>query len=456
MVLHSQACHRKEHYSSVLGITRAFTVTAGNDGNCELRTQMELDREGVERYLLNVTVTAGTETDFALVSVTVLDVNDNVPRFIYDNDLGLTTYFAGVSSTAGAFTRVLTVKAEDSDLGNSSVVNYALDPLSMHSKYFTVSPTGEISTKQSMTQLLQKSRISYFELRVSACDSPIAGQQLCSKADIVINVITGAHRFRMITSGLNPQQLRAHEKDMVKTVRQFTSSCTLLSIESMIEQPSSDNQIRTDIYWYAVNPSTKKICKKPEYRKLFESSSVAMVAGKVQPWFRLERIVEDVEEEGAGSTGMLPSNWKTASMLLVGLAVLIAVGAVVGICAVCLFWSRFKISQHSVHSFNPHGFPQKLGTVYLPNAPNEPRLDKIYETQILEMPISDEDMTMKSNSMGAGRLANGYGNYGRQGSIAYEGDFSIEENMYALNVPGRIDPVTNSIDLFAAIEVVER
>ncbi|VDO42409.1 unnamed protein product [Haemonchus placei] len=409
----------------------AFSVTAGIDGNCELRTQMELDRETVERYLLNVTVTAGTETDFALVSITVLDVNDNVPRFIYDNDL--------------AFTRVLTVKAEDPDLGNSSVVHYALDPLSLHSKYFTVSPAGEISTKQSMSQLLQKSRISYFELRVSACDSPVAGQQLCSKADIVINVITEAHRFRMITSGLNPQQLRAHEQDMIKTVRQFTSSCTLLSIESMIEQPSTDNQIRTDVYWYAVNPSTKKICKKPEYRKLFEPSSVAMVAGKVQPWFRLENIDEDVNEDSVSTAGILPSNWKTASILLVGLAVLIAIGAVVGICAVCVFWSRFKVSQHSVHSFNPHGYPQKLGTVYLPNASNDPRLDKIYETQILEMPISDEDMTMKSNSLGGGRLANSYGNYGRQGSIAYEGDFSIEENMYALNVPGRIDPVTKRV-----------
>ncbi|CAJ0601422.1 unnamed protein product [Cylicocyclus nassatus] len=422
----------------------AFSVSAGNDGNCELRTQMELDRESVERYLLNITVTAGSETDFALVSVTVLDVNDNAPRFIYDNDLGLSTYFAGVSSTAGAFTRVLTVKAEDADLGNSSLVNYALDPLSLHSKYFTVSPTGEISTKQSMSQLLQKTRISYFELRVSACDSPIAGQQLCSKADVVINVITESHRFRMITSGLNPQQLRAHEKDMIKTVRQFTGACTLLSIESMVEQPSTDNQARTDIYWYAVNPSTKKICKKQEYRKLFETSSMAMVAGKVQPWFRLEKIAEDVVDDNDTAGGMLPGNWKTASIMLIGLAILIAIGAVIGICAVCVFWSRYRMSQSSVHSFNPHGYPQKLGAVFLPNAPNDLRHDKIYETQMLEMPISDEDLTMKSGSeMSRGM---GYNNYSRrQGSVAYEGDFSIEENMYALNVPGRVDPVTKRI-----------
>lgn len=64
------------------------------------------------RYLLNITVTAGAQTDYALVSITVLDVNDNVPRFVYDSDLGLTTYFGAVSSVANAFTRVLTVKVK--------------------------------------------------------------------------------------------------------------------------------------------------------------------------------------------------------------------------------------------------------------------------------------------------------------------------------------------------------
>ena len=75
---------------------------------------------------------------------------------------------------------------------------------------------------------------------------------------------------------------------------------------------------------------------------------------------------------------------------------------------------------------------------------------------MLEMPISDEDMTMKSGSMGppisrglgqggGGRMIPGagdYRSYGREPSVAYEGDFSMEESMYAINVPGRMDPLT--------------
>ncbi|KJH46728.1 cadherin domain protein [Dictyocaulus viviparus] len=395
----------------------AFSVMAGTDGDCELRTQVELDRESMERYLLNITVTAGDQSDNTLVSITVVDVNDNAPRFIYNNDVGMRVYFAGISSTADASTKVLTVKAEDDDVGNNSLITYSIDPLSLHSKYFTVSPAGEISTTQSISDLPLKNQIDYFEIRVSACDSPISGQQLCSKAYVVINVITESNRFRITAVGLNPQQLQAHEN------------------------------IRTDMYLYAVDPDTKKICKKNEFRKLFESSSMAVVANKAQPWLQIEKIDEIVNEGTDDDEETLSNSWKTASILLIGFAALIAVGSLVGLCVVCLYWNRLKSTQRTVHSFNPHGRPQKLSTIFLPNAPSNTRFDKIYETQILEMPISDEDVT-KNGTVVSGKSrsgANGYSNYGRNGSLTYEGDFSIEENMYALNTPGRIDPVTKRV-----------
>ncbi|CAJ0929158.1 unnamed protein product, partial [Mesorhabditis belari] len=441
----------------------AFGVTAGNDGNCELRTQMELDRETVERYLLNVTVTAGSQMDFALVSVTVLDTNDNVPRFQYDNDLGISTYFAGVASDAGAFTRVLTVKAEDSDLGNSSVVQYSLDTLAVHHKYFNVSQYGEITTRQSMPAILQKQRINFFEIRVSACDSPISGQKLCSKADVVINVISDNHRFKMITHGLNPQQLKSHEKDILRALRQFAGACTLISVEKMAEHTNSaDHQPRTDIYFYAVNPTSRKICKKHEFRRLFDPTSVSMVAGKVQPWFRLEKIVEDTPNEGRNHGGPLEASWKAAGYVLVGLAALIILGAALAICCVCVHNNKFKVSQRAMHSYPtpyaPHAkMPMgTMGTIYLPNPPPpNSNVDKIYETQMLELPMTDEEMTIKSvsrNNTSAHHDQRSirqmpYRNYGNPAPSAYEGDFSIEENMYAIqsNVPGRLDPVTKRI-----------
>jgi hypothetical protein len=45
-----------------------------------------------------------------MVSIAVLDVNDNVPRFVFNNDLGIKLYFAGVSSSAETFSRILVVK----------------------------------------------------------------------------------------------------------------------------------------------------------------------------------------------------------------------------------------------------------------------------------------------------------------------------------------------------------
>lgn len=68
---------------------------------------------------------------------------------------------------------------------------------------------------------------------------------------------------------------------------------------------------------------------------------------------------------------------------------------------------------------------------------------------MLELPISDEDFTVKGGShetVRSTRQSSGrqnYRNYGRpRTGGGDEGDFSIEESMYAINMPGRIDPVS--------------
>uniref|UniRef100_A0A0M3HK74 Cadherin domain-containing protein n=1 Tax=Ascaris lumbricoides TaxID=6252 RepID=A0A0M3HK74_ASCLU len=71
---------------------------------------MELDRETIEHYLLNVTVKNDEQKDFALVGVTVIDENDNIPQFVFDNELSLPIYFAAIALNAPAFTHVVKVK----------------------------------------------------------------------------------------------------------------------------------------------------------------------------------------------------------------------------------------------------------------------------------------------------------------------------------------------------------
>ncbi|TMS38527.1 hypothetical protein L596_005233 [Steinernema carpocapsae] len=440
----------------------AFGVSPGADGNCELRTNIALDRESVERYLLNITVTSGTQTDFAFVSVTILDANDNVPKFIYDNDLQLPIYFVGISSSAPALTRVITVKAEDADLGNSSMVKYSLDPLHVDSKYFTINEFGEVSTKQSLGHLTTKNKKSVYELKAVACDSPITGQTLCSKADIVVNIIGEQHRFVTTVNGISPQQFGVHQNDVIKTLRQFTGPCTWLGVEKMRDYSSSyDGQIMVDVFWYAINPSIKKICRKQEYKKLFDRSAKELIAGKLRPWFALERIAEtafSTTEENDEKLGLLPADWNVPNTMVIVLGLGIALVASVAIIIVVFCFARYR-SSRSIHTYPDHYHFSKH-PIHLQQQTMD--RNKIYETQVqmLELPISDEDMTLKNSSMRSAnprpgswcdprlhpnaQAMNSSRNYGRQHQID-EGDFSIEESMYAVNASGSVDPITKCV-----------
>lgn len=149
--------------------------------------------------------------------------------------------------------------------------------------YFAIDRnTGEITTKQSVEHMAQRTRRNNFELRVTACDSPLTGQPLCSKADVTVNVITDQQRFVTTLRKAQPQQIRAHEQvdsiakvtpfnarfqDISKALQQFTGLCTTVVMEKLDERsPSATGEPSADVYWYALNPLSKKICRKQEFR----------------------------------------------------------------------------------------------------------------------------------------------------------------------------------------------
>ena len=138
-----------------------------------------------------------------------------------------------------------------------------------------------------------------------------------------------------------------------------------------------------------------------------------MIAGKVQPWFRLERITEDTgESENEGGNSLFQLHFTAGSQLLLVLGGAIAIIAIIAIICAFYCFSKYKVrllftlnmlqiqvKSRQIHAYHPAGFQQKMNTVYLPQPGLDPRLES-YETQIMEMPISDEDLTIKSGSIG--------------------------------------------------------
>uniref|UniRef100_A0A915D1N0 Uncharacterized protein n=1 Tax=Ditylenchus dipsaci TaxID=166011 RepID=A0A915D1N0_9BILA len=208
--------------------------------------------------------------------------------------------------------------------------------------------------------------------------------------------------------------IKEHVDDMAKGLRHYTGLCSWLEIERMAEgepktKPSpTENIILGGLYWYAANPSTKKICRKQEFsRLLFNSTTKEQLAGKLQQWFTLEEI-RPVLSSDATADGFeffedgarwLPIDWKSASTVLVLISIGVAIVAVFALCAILVFRSKHKGNHKRGRSMPrnyPSVYPKYNDNVYLPNLGNgahfignpigtEERTNKFYETQMLEL-----------------------------------------------------------------------
>ncbi|XP_033106747.1 cadherin EGF LAG seven-pass G-type receptor 1-like isoform X2 [Anneissia japonica] len=130
----------------------------------EIFTIVNLDREKLDRHTFNVTASDGgrpPRQSWATVTVLVLDINDNRPRFLN------LPYFGEVQENSNTSVSIITVEAIDDD-NHTFGITYALRD-DRFSIYFVIDKkTGEVKSRQGYS--LDRELTPEFSLVVSASD----------------------------------------------------------------------------------------------------------------------------------------------------------------------------------------------------------------------------------------------------------------------------------------------
>uniref|UniRef100_A0A669E8E9 Cadherin domain-containing protein n=1 Tax=Oreochromis niloticus TaxID=8128 RepID=A0A669E8E9_ORENI len=155
--------------------TVQYNITDGNHDNFftidpengYLSTTVSLDREHIPEFNLTVEAEGLENTlhkDKATVIITVLDRNDNAPRFsqIFLTEVSEDTPVG--ETVIKAF--VLQILATDADIGKNSEIFYVIDP--QHEEFWVNATTGEIYTKQPL--MLRDCNFEIYQFMVTAFD----------------------------------------------------------------------------------------------------------------------------------------------------------------------------------------------------------------------------------------------------------------------------------------------
>ena len=162
------------HSYSVIGDTSAGSFSI-NITNGLLSLTRSLDREQVDQYSLTIRFSFNDRFIDVGVAVSVLDTNDNYPRF------GELIYNVTVSEDSELSSSVLTVSAVDPDSGSNGALRYLLQPANA-ADFSLDSQTGVLS----ISSVLDYERVSRYQFTVTAVDG--GSPPMSTEVNVIINV----------------------------------------------------------------------------------------------------------------------------------------------------------------------------------------------------------------------------------------------------------------------------
>ncbi|XP_053372255.1 protocadherin beta-16-like isoform X2 [Clarias gariepinus] len=207
----------------------------------ELVLEKELDREQQKDIDLILTAVDGgipQRSGTAVIHITVLDANDNVPVF------SQSVYKVALAENAPIGTEVVTVSAEDADEGANGAVTYEFSHISDDAKTLFIidKVTGRIKVNGEIDYEEEK----YYEIGVQAKD----GSGLASTASVIIDI-----------TDVNDNAPKIIIKSLSNPLPENVIVGTEVAIINVQDKDSGDNrQIHCSIHGnlpFKLNPSIK-------------------------------------------------------------------------------------------------------------------------------------------------------------------------------------------------------
>nr|AYN71348.1 cadherin 1 [Oscarella pearsei] len=256
----------------------APTQFALDSSTGRLTLQESLDRESVSTVSFRVEARDHGRPKLqttADVLVTVIDVNDNIPRFL------LLTYSATITSPLPLDATVVRITATDADIGMNGQISYSIASGNDDGKLAVNSTSGEVFLRQNYDLKPQ------YNLRVTVTD----GGDLSSQASVVINV--------NIKPG-SVQFLPSSHVVVIKENLPANTSVVNVSAVDFLQTAGSSDSVRYSIVSpsasFVVNPITGSIVTSTTLDREDESFHHLVVeAVAVSDPFRLAHATVDVK-----------------------------------------------------------------------------------------------------------------------------------------------------------------
>ncbi|XP_044262144.1 cadherin-99C [Tribolium madens] len=375
---------------------RKFLVNVTEDRNCALYLNGTIDFEFEEGYQLEVQIMSlqgfiNKEFSVTEVTINIVDVNDNVPFFIFPS--GTKKYHAAITANSPLLSTVTQIKADDKDSGKFGKLQFSLDK----TEYFSIdSGTGIIKTKKTFDDI-DDSQLP-FKLTVKTRDNPNATDHNEIQAPVVINLITKDNRLVLVIGDAKPDIVQKKltlitdiiqdQTGLIVGVEKLTTREFIGTNGTLESDPSG-----TDIWFYVIDPETDMILPRNSTlvkRSIFDKAAMDNITfditGQIQN--TAFNIHEPLVLHKVKTASIASFNGEVFPYALIIIACIIFVLGIVGIIYICVSWSRYKSYKDQLQrQYVVPASPTRYDTVYV-----EPNL-KEYETQVLQMcvPVDEQD-----------------------------------------------------------------